>query len=171
MSIKEKAIESINDIQASVDEMLNELDSIKGLALERKKELKEELTDIVSSALQDAKQSLEQDEDNSYFLSPFVIAIMFFGEVNGKIGQTKYISELKSGYAKKWLEKDPKQKALKEIETEYEAAKSQFKRRGYSAQFAREMQIKYPVITDIKTIERKATKLNKENQFIPRKLT
>ena len=66
------------------------------------------------------------------------------------------------------LENDPKQKALNEISKHYQADKSQFKRRGYSAQFVREMHGKYPVITSIKTIENLVAKLNKENSLIPR---
>ena len=68
------------------------------------------------------------------------------------------------------LAKDPKQLALKEIAVHYETKKEQFKRRGYSAQFIREMHQKYPEITDIKTIERLVTKLNKSNELIPPKL-
>ena len=67
------------------------------------------------------------------------------------------------------LAKDPKQLALKEIAVHYETKKEQFKRRGYSAQFIREMHQKYPEITDIKTIERLVTKLNKSNELIPPK--
>ena len=66
------------------------------------------------------------------------------------------------------LAKDPIQLAKKEIEKHYEENKTQFKRRGFSAQFIREMQVKYPVITDIKTIGRMVAKLNKENELIPR---
>lgn len=66
------------------------------------------------------------------------------------------------------LEKDPKQIALRDIEAQYKVNKSQFKRRGYSAQFARDMQTQYPVITDIKTIEKLVAKLNKGNELIPR---
>ena len=68
------------------------------------------------------------------------------------------------------LSKDPKQLALKEIAVHYETKKEQFKRRGYSAQFIREMHQKYPEITDIKTIERLVAKLNKSNKLIPPKL-
>jgi hypothetical protein len=66
------------------------------------------------------------------------------------------------------LANDPKQKALKEIEKAYETVKNQFKRRGYSAEFVREMHIKYPVITEQKTIANLVAKLNKVNQHIPR---
>ena len=68
------------------------------------------------------------------------------------------------------LSKDPKQLALKEIAVHYETKKEQFQRRGYSAQFIREMHQKYPEITDIKTIERLVAKLNKSNELIPPKL-
>ena len=63
----------------------------------------------------------------------------------------------------------PVQSAKKNIEEEYKIVKNQFKRRGYSAQFIREMKEKYTKITDIKTIERLVTKLNKLNEEIPPK--
>lgn len=68
------------------------------------------------------------------------------------------------------LANDPIQKAKREIEQHYEKQKSQFKRRGYSAEFNREMHKQYPVITDIKTIERLVAELNKKNEHIPPKL-
>ena len=70
--------------------------------------------------------------------------------------------------AKKRLEKDPVQLAKKEIEEEYKVVKSQFQRRGYSAQFIREMHTKYRIIQDQKTIAKLVAKLNKENELIPR---
>lgn len=121
MSIKKKAIESINDIQASVDDMLIEIDSLKGMASGLKKDLKEDLIDIVLGALEDAKHSLESDKDNPYFLIPLTVALIIYGEVHGKIGQTKYTSELKSGYAKKRLEKDPKQQEKTTVKQCWEA--------------------------------------------------
>jgi hypothetical protein len=69
--------------------------------------------------------------------------------------------------AYKRLENDPKQKALKEIAAHYQTVKNQFKRRGFSAQFVREMHTKYPVIAAIKTIENLVSALNKENDAIP----
>jgi hypothetical protein len=58
--------------------------------------------------------------------------------------------------------KDPKQKALKEIETEFHKVSGQFKRRGYGAQFIREMADKHPIITDTKTISKLVARLKKE---------
>lgn len=66
------------------------------------------------------------------------------------------------------IKRDPKQIALKEITKHYDSNKSQFKRRGFSSQFIREMHVKYPVITDPKTIANLVAKLNKENDEIPR---
>lgn len=68
-------------------------------------------------------------------------------------------------YAKLRLANDPKQKALDEIKSHYELAKNQFKRRGYTAQFVKEMAALYPVIESIKTIERLVTKLNRINKY------
>lgn len=65
------------------------------------------------------------------------------------------------------LDNDPKQKALKEIKECYQAVRSQFKRRGYSAQFSRDMHAKYPEITDLDTIKKLVAKLNKSNELIP----
>lgn len=78
----------------------------------------------------------------------------------------KTITAKKAVMAK--LENDPKQKALAEIQKHYDSVKGQFKRRGYSAQFIREMHGKYPVITDQKTIANLVARLNKENDQIPR---
>lgn len=66
------------------------------------------------------------------------------------------------------IKRDPKQKALKEIKLHYESQKDQFKRRGYTAQFIREMHSKYPIITEQKTIASLVAKLNKANELIPR---
>lgn len=66
------------------------------------------------------------------------------------------------------LKNDPKQKALAEIKNHYQANKCQFKRRGYSAQFIREMHDKYPIIESQKTIENLVSALNKQNEDIPR---
>ena len=77
-------------------------------------------------------------------------------------------SEAAKKSIQKKLENDPKQKWLKEIEKHYEAVKNQFKRRGYSAQFIREMSARYPKIDSQKTIQNLVTKLNKKNELIPR---
>jgi len=71
-------------------------------------------------------------------------------------------------YAKLRLANDPKQKALDEIKSHYEAAKHQFRRRGYTAKFVKEMAEIYPIIESQKTIENLVTALNKENELIPR---
>jgi hypothetical protein len=55
----------------------------------------------------------------------------------------------------------------KEIIDCYESRKFNFKRRGYTAAFVREMHDKYPIITSIKTIEKLVTSLNKKNEQIP----
>lgn len=57
---------------------------------------------------------------------------------------------------------DPKQLALKEIEKEFLSVKNQFKRRGYTAQFVREMGGKYPIIESYKTIEKLVSELKKK---------
>lgn len=84
----------------------------------------------------------------------------------------KSLNDQRSNFAKKGvnarLANDPIQLAKTEIIEEYEKRNSQFKRRGYSAQFAREMLKKYPVITSIKTIDKLISKLNKINVLIPR---
>lgn len=67
----------------------------------------------------------------------------------------------------KKLANDPKQKALKEIEEHYQAAKDKFKRGGYGAEFIRTMHAKYPVIVDSDTIKKLVTRLNKANKATP----
>jgi len=66
------------------------------------------------------------------------------------------------------MENDPKQKALKEIRIHYDENKAQFKRRGFTAQFVRDMHDKYPIIKEQKTIANLVAKLNKSNELIPR---
>ena len=90
------------------------------------------------------------------------------GVIFGMCYQAKGLSKLKSSYSKLRYETDPIQLALKEIEQSYKTKKNKFKIYGFSAQFIREMADKYPVITSQKTIERLVTKLNKENDEIPR---
>lgn len=75
-------------------------------------------------------------------------------------------SKKMSRNALKRLENDPVQNCKKEIQLHYESQKTQFKRRGFSAKFIREMHTKYPEIKDIKTIERLVAKLNKNNEQI-----
>lgn len=87
---------------------------------------------------------------------------MVAGVMHERKNRPKYL-------ANKRLAKDPIQLAKKEIVKEYETVKSQFKRRGFSAQFVRDMKAKYLIIVDIKTIERLVAKLNKENELIPPK--
>ena len=67
------------------------------------------------------------------------------------------------------VEKSPKNKALKEIEAKYQEVKHIMHLRGRSAQFAREMHVKYPIFDDIATINRLVAKLNKSNELIPKK--
>lgn len=66
------------------------------------------------------------------------------------------------------LAKDPIQLAKAQITREYNEQKSRFKRWGYSAEFARKMIDKYPVIKSIKTIEKLVSQLNKQNDVFPR---
>ena len=74
------------------------------------------------------------------------------------------IFESRSNAAKRGIESAPKQMALKEIKGHYEASKHQFKRRGYTAQFVKDMSIRYPVIESQKTIENLVAKLKKDNK-------
>lgn len=78
------------------------------------------------------------------------------------------LSEKGKVAVRKKLANDPKQKALLEIEQHYQAKKSKFKIRGFSAQFIRDMWAQYPVIESQKTIENLVSALNKQNENIPR---
>ena len=64
--------------------------------------------------------------------------------------------------ASKRLAKDPKHIALKAIEVKFLASSYPFDIRGYKAKFAKEMLGEYPVIEDIKSINRLVTKLSKD---------
>ena len=68
-------------------------------------------------------------------------------------------------YANIRVANDPKQKALDEIKSHYDVARHQFKRRGYTAKFVKEMAALFPIIESIKTIERFVAKLNKINKY------
>ncbi len=76
-----------------------------------------------------------------------------------EITPSKVRSETARNAALAKLENDPKQKALKEIESEFNKRKGHFKRRGYGAAFVREMSKKYPIIESQKTIEELVRKL------------
>ena len=96
--------------------------------------------------------------------------------INSLISRNSYLNQKVENHtlarrkgAEVMLANCPVQLAKKNIEEEYKIVKNQFKRRGYSAQFIREMKEKYTKITDIKTIERLVTKLNKLNEEIPPK--
>lgn len=117
----------------------------------------------------EAKQSFFNDKDTGKFLVAFSMASMMYGEIFGRVVHCMYLSNQKSEYSKKRLKNDPKQLAKTEIEKQYQESKTQFNRHGFSAQFCRDMHQKYPVITDIKTIERLVSKLNKVNDEIPPK--
>ena len=81
--------------------------------------------------------------------------------------KSRILSEIGKNAVNIKLANDPKQAALKEIATHYETNKAQFKRRGYSAQFVRDMHAQYPNIQDQKTIANLVAKLNKANELIP----
>lgn len=87
-------------------------------------------------------------------------------EISPSVDKVLSLNGLKGATAK--LASCPKQYALNQIKFDYEANKSQFKRRGFSAQFIRNMHTKYPIITSIKTIENLVAALNKDNELIPR---
>ena len=109
--------------------------------------------------------------ENMHFdlLMDIFISISYaHGVVQTLVNEKKAKSELMRSYANIRFESDPIQLALKEIEQSYKTKKTKFKIYGFSAQFIREMADKYPVITSQKTIERLVTKLNKENDEIPR---
>lgn len=77
-----------------------------------------------------------------------------------KLRKSKKMKE----YALLRLANDPKQKALDEIKSQYEVVKHQFRRRGFSAQFVKNMAERYQIIESPKTIERLVAKLNKINK-------
>ena len=86
-----------------------------------------------------------------------------------KIAVEKNKKDRRKG-AEAMLANSPVEAAKKNIEEEYKIVRNQFKRRGFSAQFIRDMKEKYPIIIDIRTIERLVTKLNKVNEQIPPRL-
>lgn len=166
MDLTSRFIEIVNDLDKEILRLSDEIDTIGSLTALQHAEL---INNLIScrNALVDAKKSFLKDKENSYYLMPFTVATLLCGEIFGHVKYGKYISKLKSEYNAIKQQKDPRQLAKKEIEKDYDSVKSQFKRRGYSAIFIREMHQKYPEITDIKTIERLVTKLNKSNELIP----
>ena len=83
------------------------------------------------------------------------------------VKKSKVISERAKRAVRIKLAKDPIQKAKIEIERDYQLVKSRFKRRGYTAEFIREMHAKYPVIIDSDTIARLVSKLKASNDLLP----
>ncbi|MDO9364854.1 MAG: hypothetical protein Q7T58_00700 [Methylotenera sp.] len=120
----------------------------------------EEEDDSDKATLTKYKKLEEFFENNRFDLIGLIHLVDISG--NARISEQARIN------AQKRLEKDPKQKALAEIEKHYQAQKSNFKRRGFSAQFIREMSALFPVIESQKTIERLVIALNKKNELIPR---
>jgi len=81
---------------------------------------------------------------------------------------TEESTRIRSKAAKKGLENNSVQIALRKIEDEYQSVKTQFKRYGYTAEFIRRMHALFPVIQSQKTIENLVTKLNRKNKDLPR---
>ena len=107
--------------------------------------------------IHDCEEFIEQNSFNFWDLIDLI-----------STAQQNAISKKAQESAYRRLANDPKQKALAEIKVAYESDKTQFKRRGFSAQFIREMHSKYPIIESQKTIENLVSALNKENEYIPR---
>ncbi len=84
------------------------------------------------------------------------------GVVGTLINQKSAQSELMRRYANIRLENDPKQLAKKQIENDFLIVQKQFKRRGYTAQFVKEMGAKYLIFESYKTIENLVAKLKKK---------
>lgn len=110
-------------------------------------------------------------EKNSHELGNTLLEL--FAEQNNQVAKAlihgakfQRVSQARKAALTK-LKNDPKQLALKEIKLHYHENKKQFKRRGYTAQFIREMHAKYPIIESQKTIENLVSVLNRENDDIP----
>lgn len=168
MNLQEDVLMLIDELKSSASSLHDEITQIKSMSQEVKDELLNDLNIVVVGALDDVKQSVINDPNSTYFFYPLITSCMILGQIYGKIGFSKSTSKLMSNYAKIRLLNDPKQKALAEIEQHYQESKTQFKRRGYTAQFIREMHDKYPIIESQKTIENLVSALNKENELIPR---
>ncbi len=87
--------------------------------------------------------------------------------IGDEIDRPKLFEQFRSEWGKKSVAKklanDPKQSAKEEITKEFLLVQSQFKRRGFTAQFVREMADKYPIIESYKTIEKLTTELKKKH--------
>ncbi len=183
-------LEEINNlIQAEIDGLIKQLDGKQpDSAIDHIKEIAKILRNKKLNKISSSKAIVQVDDQffsESALIHLFKIAkakdnlldkmhrlktaYMALGVFNNKQnGETVWQSKKMINAVNAKIAKDPKTKALKAIEEKYIERQSEFKRYGYSAQFKREMAENYPVITDIKTIERLITKLNKENKLIPR---
>lgn len=153
MGLKKEVLKIIDDIAAQTAILLKEIDSVGGLTLERKNYLRESLTVIVLSALDDAKLSLEQDEEDLYFLKPLVVALIISGQLFGEVGEGKNVSKLMSSYASLRLKRDPKQGEKKFVNDRWREWQEQPDRYKGKAAFARDMLDKCEHLTSQKKIE------------------
>ena len=95
----------------------------------------------------------------SFILS--AIAFTNFNECYEQIVRKVLSVNAKKGAAAMLL-KNPKQKALKAIKADFHQSTYPFHKRGYKAKFAKEMLEKYPVIADIKSINRLVAELSED---------
>ena len=120
--------------------------------------------DITISSYEAHKKTIEESLDlaKAFEVQNSTIPILLkqmrlVSEKSGKLALSKNARTA----AKIRLKNDCKQLALKEIEGHFKASTYPFDKRGYTAQFVREMESKYPIIKSYKTIEKLVAKLKK----------
>lgn len=111
MTVKDKAIELIDDFVMELNKLSDEIDSVGSLTIDRKLILKDHLQTSLM-ALDDARFTLLSDDNNSYFLLPYSVAIHLVGTVCGELHGAKNKSKLMSDYANL---KKAKYQPLKEL--------------------------------------------------------
>lgn len=168
LSEKEELIKKLN---LGYDDLVRLAAGLMKVSREQENELNElkKLADDFSKVLTVIKVLGDKDKAKlaNLFLDMYVdVGNPVAKALSDSLKLEKSRTARKSSLAK--LANDPVQIAKKHIEAHYQNSKNQFKRRGYSAQFVREMHKQYPVIKSIKTIENLVAKLNKDNELIPR---
>lgn len=149
-------VEVMKETQDAVVEYANELEShIETL---------NKYANTLKAAYDNAHMSNKISEE---MFSNFIKTEEALKEITARHHKNIGMMEQKKSFASKGgqarVANSPITKALKEIEQEYHKEAHKFKRHGYGAPFCRKMHDQYPVIEDIKTIQRLVTRLNKKN--------
>jgi len=153
MGLQEEVLRHIDSLVAEAEKSLDDMELAAGLKKTQKVLIRDNLIEIVLSALADARQSAERDVSNPYFLLPYTVACIELGQAWGDLRQTQSRSALMSEYAKRRVAIDPKQgekNFIFECWQKWQSGRTIYKGK---AAFARDMLTKCEHLTSQKKIE------------------